>query len=247
MEEELKKLVNISSTKYSTTFYSESNKSDFYIDFNFPIELDNNLNYELGLLWFSTYNTIYNITNENNKYTITDSKGTTTKQITPGAYKTILSLNDVLKPEIEITVDEPTSKCRMNIKTGYSLKFLDKSFFHNMLGFSVKGGLGEALYKEGKHLSEDIVRITNINSINIYVDCVKGSYINGCSSNIVYSFPSFTVPSGYKLFERQIFPIYYPINRKHLNKIRIKILDDQDKIIDFNGEKIIICLHLKQV
>ena len=219
MEEELKKLVNISSTKYSTTFYCESDKSDFYIDFNYPIDLDNNLNYEMALLWFCTYNTIFNITKENNKYTLNNTK----KQINPGAYKTITVLADILKPEIEISIDEPTSKCLMNIKPGNSLKFHDKSFFHKMLGFSVKGGQspGEALYKEGKHTSENIIQITNIDSINIYVDCVNGTYIDGNSTNIIYSFPSFTVPSGYKLFERQIFPIYYPVNRRHLNRINI--------------------------
>ena len=62
MEESLKTLVNIIGSKYSTVLKSSSKESDWVMHFPIPIELDTSFNYELGMIFFSVYNTIFNIT-----------------------------------------------------------------------------------------------------------------------------------------------------------------------------------------
>ena len=76
----LKQLINLSSSKYSRTIKASSNVSDFRINFPVPIILDQDLNYELGLMWFSSYNTIYNITKENNIFIYSKDAGKTFQQ-----------------------------------------------------------------------------------------------------------------------------------------------------------------------
>ena len=61
MEESLKTLVNIISSKYSTVLKSSSKESNWVMHFPIPLELDSTYNYELGMIFFSVYNTIFNI------------------------------------------------------------------------------------------------------------------------------------------------------------------------------------------
>ena len=67
MEDSLKKLVNIVGSKYSTVLKSSSKDSDWIMHFPVTLELDPSFNYELGLMFFSVYNTIFNI-KENNSF-----------------------------------------------------------------------------------------------------------------------------------------------------------------------------------
>ena len=112
----------------------------------------------------------------------------------------------------------------------------------DVLGFKEK-----KIYPPGTHLGERMVNINSVSDINIECDLIQGCYNNGVSSNLLYSFPSNTVPSGYKLTERMNPPIYIPINRKQISNIHIRIVDQNDKIINFNGETISMYLHLRQV
>ena len=130
------------------------------------------------------------------------------------------------------------------VKPNYTLKFDEKSFFHTVLGFAADKK-GE--YKTGNYISHNIINITSISTINIECDCIQGSYLNGEHTNILYSFPSNTVPTGYKFIERMNPPIYLPLTRKYLDRINFKISDDKGNLIDFNNEYITMYLHLKQV
>ena len=69
----------------------------------------------------------------------------------------------------------------------------------------------------------------------------------GVKDNIIYNFPAFTVPVGYKILERMNPPLYLLITRKVINDIRFRILDQDCNLISFNNEEIYISLHLKQV
>ena len=238
MEQGLQKLVNLMSSKFSTSFTFQSKESEFKINFPTPIELNNDLNYELGLLWFSCYNSICNINNSNNKFQLNDKIIT----ISPGAYE-VKDLNEKLKIyKLEIILDMSTAKCTLILPKDLILIIENTSFFHTMLGFQ------PGLYnKEGKYSSQNKVDIIDISTINITCDLIKGSYANGVERNILYSFPINTVPFGYKIIERMSNPIYIPITRKLIESIKISIVDENDKLIDFNGETINLYLHLKQV
>ena len=68
MEESLKTLVNIIGSKYSTVLKSSSKESNWVMHFPLPLQSDSTFNYELGMIFFSVYNTIFNITDANNVF-----------------------------------------------------------------------------------------------------------------------------------------------------------------------------------
>ena len=68
MEESLKTLVNIIGSKYSTVLKSSSKELNWVMHFPVPLELDPTFNYELGMIFFSVYNTIFNINSANNVF-----------------------------------------------------------------------------------------------------------------------------------------------------------------------------------
>ena len=139
----------------------------------------------------------------------------------------------VLTPKISL------HKCILKL-VGVHIEFSKE--LADVLGFKEK-----KIYPPGTHLGERMVNINSVSDINIECDLIQGCYNNGVSSNLLYSFPSNTVPSGYKLTERMNPPIYIPINRKQISNIHIRIVDQNDKIINFNGENISMYLHLRQV
>ena len=118
-------------------------------------------------------------------------------------------------------------------------------------------GFTNLKYLAGEHLSENIINISNITDINIECDQIEGGYVDMgntnssvphlTTSNIIYSFPSYTVPFGYKIIERMNPPIYFPILTKTISKMRLRILDQNGNLISFNGERISMYLHLRQV
>jgi len=244
MEELMKKLINITSSKFSRTIKASSNTSDFKITFPIPLVLDKELNYELGLMWFSTYNTIYNITTRNNLFRYSNDGGTTFQEfkLNPGAYE-IKDINAEL-PSLEILPQLSTGK--ILIKQSEKQKevivdFTPENSMHNVLGFEKKK------YKGVTITSPNLARITNVLDINIECDLVNGNYSNGKIDNILYSFPGNTVPLGYKIIERMNPPKYLPITRKVINDIHIRILDQDGEVINFNREMINLYLDLKQV
>ena len=313
----LKKLINLSSNKYSRTIKATSDVSDFRIHFPISINLEQDLNYELGLMWFSSYNSIYNITNENNNFVYSKDGGKTFQQfkINPGAYE-IKEIESELKKNLgDLITIQPqlsTGKVVINLAENVIIDFTKENNLSELLGFEKKiykdddrrHGQGPAdglkssthsvsdqrssltfsstsivsLKESSKiqvlenlakihdgqkssgssiHVSENLAKITNILDINIECDLVngnysamphdQGSYSAGELDNILYSFPANTVPLGYKFIERMNPPNYLPITRKTINDVHIRIIDQDGNLINFNGEKINLYLHLKQV
>ena len=128
----------------------------------------------------------------------------------------------------------------------YNKIFIDFSVpnnFADLLGFD------KNIYSPTStfYTSTNKINISNLNTINIECDLIQGGFYNGVKDNIIYNFPSFTVPVGYKIIERMNPPLYLPITRKSITDIRFRILDQDCNLISFNNEEINISLHLKQV
>ena len=108
----LHELVNMLSSKYSTTLTFNSKKSDFQTNFPIPLELNKNYNYEIGLLWFSVYNIVFNVNKPNNKLIINSAelplRGSVLKKIIitipPGAYDFDKLFNEI-KKQFKLTND----------------------------------------------------------------------------------------------------------------------------------------------
>src|SRR5438093_7450413 len=248
----LAELVNLLSNKLSRTITLVSKTSSFQTDFPVPLKLDPSRNYEAALTYFSAYNTIFNVDDTNNKfiYSVDSGKNWKTIKLPNGAYE-INQINDEVKRQvgsaltgvgIEIGVNLSTTKSYINItKPDYKVDFSKPNTLRDMLGFTSQ------ILSTGYNISNNIVQITNISAIMIHCDLIHGSYINGKDSNVIYSFPSYTVPTGYKINIFPNTPIYLPVSKSVISSILIKITDEQDNVLNFNREEITIGLHIRQV
>lgn len=256
MENSLSQLVNIFSQKFSTTFVVQSKKSEINFKLKKTLILNPNFNYELALVYFSTFNSIFNINENNNRISIMFPGKTIEIKLPSGAYE-ITEISKAIESRLKHEKDIPKLKdkeyfieirpnpisvnCIMELTNGCKVRFPKENSLADMLGFEV-----EKIYNEGQHFSKP-VNISEINRIMIGCNIIEGAYRNGERTNILYDFPANTVLRGRRIIERPNFPVYYPVLRKEIDEINFKIFDDNEKLIDFNGEEICFTIHLKQV
>src|SRR6266581_745673 len=213
IEEKLQSLNDILSNKDNFFITHTSKSSEFQINFDVPIELNDNRNYNCALRWFSCYNTIFNITNKNNLFKYYNSKEWKILKLDSGSYeidqinKEVMRLikenNDIEVKDskdyypIEITADLITSKFVIIINhKDYKVSFNIPNTINNILGFDSKKDL-----LKGYNKAITIGNITDISTINIECDLITNSFMNGKKANILYSFPSNSVGVGYKILE----------------------------------------------
>ena len=88
------------------------------------------------------------------------------------------------------------------------------------------------------HDSQNIVNITNINSLQIHCSLIEGSYINEESSDLLYTV-SPNVPPGYLIQVEPKQKVYAPIkNINQIDSIRFSIKDQDNNFVDMNNEKV---------
>lgn len=247
----IEKLIDIVGNKYEETIHITENSSEIRVKFNTPIQLDPNKNYKIAVKYFSVYNSIYNITAENNELRYKINGEWKTFKLDHGAYevKNINEriLNDAnIKDNIVFFPDTPTGRAMMKLKSGVEVDFKHEKSFRDLLGFNKK------IYTEPSNLAENMAKINLDRSlINITCDCINSGYIKSKKlyelGNIIYSIPTYTVPPGYKITETPHKPEYLRITKSQLKEINLRVVDENDVLHDFNNEEIVIKLHIKQV
>jgi len=228
-------------SKYSITLTKTSNTSDFIIPFS--DSLSPNKEYQIGLVSFSTYNNIYNITKDNNlfrftkrielgddDYRLEDSY----YPLKPGAYE-LQEIIDHLKNRGGgyFLKEDLTGIVYMHLPEKCQIDFSEGDSFHELLGFEKKLYYGKLVFP-----SKNPPKIRSVQTINIECDIAK-SYL--------YSFPTNTVPLRAKIDERMNPPLYLPIIKKGFDNIHIRILDQDGNLINFNNSEINIFLHLREI
>jgi len=243
----------------ATTLILTGDTTDFTTRLSPPIRLNPNKKYEAALLSINLFNTIPNITEENNKFKYSTDKGTTWKIISLniGTYE-IIGINDEIQRQMTVNGDYDTvnnehyiylttkiaeSKCIVNItNTNYRVDFGIESSIGATLGFQ------PVVISQKYNISQGIVDITKINSVLVNVDFISGSYVNGTQSPAIYSFDPNIVSPGYKINE---YPnpslIYYPVNRIDIYSTRIWLTDQINKLINLRGERVTVRLHIQEM
>ena len=98
------------------------------------------------------------------------------------------------KDNIEVSAKTNTLKSEMFLKNNNEVHFKKDKSINSLLGFDCN------LYTSGFHESENMVNILTINSILVNIDIISGSYVNGSTHPIIYSFFPDVSP-GYKIIE----------------------------------------------
>lgn len=200
-------------------------------------------NYECALLYFSAFNSIPNITLSNNMFYYGDDESTYEIEIPFGAYE----LDDIAQflntkmnneCEIKIVANNNTLKCSLYCEK--TIYFNKHRSLASLLGFK-----SQVLEANKWHDSDSQVDILPLTAIRIECDLVHGSYTNGVVSHIIHEFVP-NVPPGYRFIEAPANVIYFPVNKKNISSVTIKVIDIEGNFIDFRGETIQLRLHLRK-
>lgn len=242
----------------SITVTFSGNSSELTANFFPELELDDRFEYSCGLLDFTTYQSIANIHNGNNKIyfrtnTVSDNISDKDVQqfgilrkieIPVGSYE-LKEIADYLEAVFEkfgitfsLTVNKNTLKTTILCST--ALYFDEIDSMRSVFGFNTA-----TIEANVPTESQDIIRITQLNTIIVECDIVNGSYINGQKCHSLYEFAP-NVEVGYKIIESPRNIVYLPVTTNRIRSIQIKIVDQDRNPIDFRGEKITCRIHIKR-
>lgn len=221
----------------SFTLSVTGNATDLTTTYSPSLQLDGD--YECALLYLSTFNSIPNIDEKNNKF----SYGTNEViEIPEGAYE-LQDISDYLKSKI----NQCTFKLQCNNNTLKTSVFCTKDIHFDKeqsIG-SLLGFAKQTLQANILHESHLPVNILSTTILRVECDIVNGSYINGTPSHIIHEFAP-NVPPGYRIVEIPKNNIYFPVTQTDISNINIKILDINNNLVNLRGEEIQLYLHIRK-
>lgn len=217
-----------------------------------PIQLDN-ANYKIALLKLEVYNSIPNVSKKNNSLSVVIQDTNHVLYIPTGTYEIEdlstciaemikLKSNETLDLENLFYIKANTNTMQTIIFCKYPVSFDVKNSVASLLGISNKTKIigGETIF------SEKIANINAIDVIRIQCNLASGSYLNGQPSHTIYEFTP-DVPPGYKIIEVPKNLIYLPlINTQSISEISIKFVDQNQKIVNFRGERTSVVLVIEK-
>lgn len=208
-----------------TTFYSP------------PLQLEGQ--YECGLLYFSTFNSIPNIDSKNNRF----HYGNNERIFIPEGSYELEDLSDFLKNNIKDC--DFNLSCNNNTLTTKIFCSKDIYFDKNNSIGSILGFGKEVLKRNIIHESHNPISILPTTIVRIECDIVSGSFVNGKPSHIIYEFAP-NVPPGYRIVEIPKNIIYFPVNQNSVSYFTVRILDENDNLVNLRKEGIQLYLHLRR-
>ena len=144
---------------------------------------------------------------------------------------------------IDIEYDDITMKTKLVVNIGIiAIRFDEKSFFSTILGFTP----GWDYKHYNKYISQKIVNLGSTNKIHLKCDAIDGSIQDGVRQPILFSFVLDKLP-GYKVFSEPETIHYKKINKSVLNTITFYLEDDNNKVVDFNGETLTFTLQMIKI
>lgn len=223
------------------TLTLSGNTSTLNVEYFPPIELNKNCEYVCGLVDFQTYNSIPNVDSSNNLLHIGDE----IIEIPTGSYEIDDIANYVSnflknknkENEVNLWANNNTLRCM--ISSNEKIFFNRKRTIGALLGYS-----NRELEANVLHISDSNVRIIKVNTIRIECNIVTGSYINNAHAHTIHEFSTVVGP-GYKIVEVPRNVIYLPVNVKQISTLTLKLVDQDNDLINFRGEIITARLHLK--
>lgn len=238
----LKEIANNTRPRESMSIILRGNKSKIFTQHSPPIQLDKTRGWEMALIDLETYYSFPNIDDGNNTIKWSRDGGATwhTFQLPKGAYD-LTEVDDAIQVEvaskggnkkgIQIEGDKVTLKCMIRLAANYRVDFNVENSLRTVLGFDAK------IYDQPVQLSEEIVNILNVNTIDVHVDVIGGSYVKGSQNAIIYSFfPN--VNPGEKIVERPQNLVFLPVHSYYINSISLKLTDQDGKLLDLRDENL---------
>ena len=216
----LKQIVKNTAHKTSFQITVSGNESKFTTILNPTLQLDRDKEYKISLVNLETFYSFPNIDETNNVFIYSPDNGNSWVKIKipEGSYE-IDDFNNTIRHEmkkmghhdpinedyyINISANSNTIKSVLILEKDYQVDFNHPDSIAKVLGFT------GTKYMGGFHESENVVNILSINSILVNIDIISGSYVNGTTKNMIYSFFPKVSP-GYKIIETPVNLVYLPI------------------------------------
>jgi hypothetical protein len=226
-----------------------SDPADFYVTYPDGIDLQNK-KWELSLINCNVWYSWFNIASYygNNTLGIFVSNEWKWIHIEDGIYD-IEQLNELIKQQLidwnldpELVALKPNySTLKLIIKLQGVKVDLTKGSLHELLGFDKK------IIEQSEQGNRTLDITRGVDTILIHCHIIESSYINGMSSDILYSFMPNSAP-GSLIQISPNNPIYLPI--QPLDKIayiRMRLTDQRNRPVNLNGENIVYHLHLRPI
>lgn len=204
-----------------------------------PIELSSSKQYVLGLVEFLTFNAIPNIDSGNNKIYI----GNKIIVLPTGSYE-IGDIDEFIQRELAGTDIKLTLKSNHNtlcaeIESNKEVNFTHKDSIGDLLGFTPR-----ILRANTSHSSDSTVKILKLNVVRVESNINSGAFLNDQQVHTIYSFfPS--VPPGFKIIEKPSTIIYLPLTASSIQLLQLRVVDQDDRLVNFRDETITVRLHIK--
>lgn len=235
-----------------------SNTTDFTTYLTSPITLKKDTKYEAAFLSLHTYNSLPNITEDNNKFKYSNDNGNswTIINFPKGAYE-FNEINSWIQKEMQTNGDYDEYNSNYYIDMDYYKPtfqtILDISNDQYMVDFNVENSIASRLgfttekLPTGIHKSPNIINIEKVNSILVHCNIITGTYVNTTKSQVIYNFTPRVSP-GHKIIQTASPElIYLPvIESPDIQSIRIWLTDQYNKPIDLMGEEITIDILIRE-
>lgn len=252
----------------SNTFILTGKSSKLSCNIFPEVVLDDQFEYSCALLELTTYHSIPNVNQSNNRfyfyftsglYNITTYDGNVAENeyeknlhmidLPTGCYEADEIL-DYIKQSMdkygfsfEYEINKNTFKTKIKCSTSiYIGNLRSNNILKKIFGFSQN----KVILKNTTESSTDIIKISSQDVIRVECDIATGSYINGDRCHAIYEFATNKVEVGHKIIERPRNLIYLPVAVRRLNHIEISLVDQNGELIDLRGETVTCCIHIKK-
>ena len=212
--------------------------------------------YEIALVGLCTYYSYPNVDDSNNCIILVGDGLRHEIKLPKGCYE-LTEIGTSIKKVMNWTdKDAKVTIAENKITLRTSLLIKDKAWYVEL---PEANSLGKVLGFESKvyhyqvdqfgkplpHVSEKIVNILSVNSILVHCDVISGSMIDGVISPVIFNYSPNVAP-GNKIVADPVKPIYLPVSKDIINELNIWVTDQDNKLLDLQGEKIVLTFHMKE-
>jgi hypothetical protein len=257
--------ITLASSKVDKSVYSSS---DFTVRFSPPLHLGS-LNYAVACTklnaWYSTHNIASDLSN--NTWMYSNDGGDSFESVTiPDGNYSVPDLDSYLKSDVYYPAGDynPNSVSGAtgindveylihlipNYNTNRVKIRLDDA--EHVVGFTGANNLAEFLGHDEEIVTEtktgaSIPEVSNgVDTWVLHCDLVSKGYSNGNSSDVLLSFTPDVPPQA--AFDVEPYnPTYIQVNKETISSIRIRLTDQNDNLLDLEGEDVVISLSLKAI
>jgi hypothetical protein len=203
------------------------------------IELDPQKKYGIGLLLFSSFNSIPNIHKGCNKFYFGNGE---VIEIPTGSYE-LDDIDKFIRKRIttgKIKMRANNNTMQTEITASHSIDFSKEDSIGTLLGYD------KILVPAGNSMSTKLVTIFNVNLVNVECNVSTGSYKNGGPDRTIHQFVP-NVPPGYKLISSPINPTFFPITTRFIDTLEFTLTDQNGDLIDFRHELVSMRVMVKEI